>query len=119
MREARSEASGCCNRKSVIQVLGMMLGVSGVCSTVPAYWNLDTSVSKRQKINEKFSAEFRGEFFNVFNHPIFAQPASGVTCSATTCNLSLTGSTPDVAATNPVLGSGGARRVQLGVKVIF
>ena len=27
MREARSEASGCCNRKSVIQVLCVMLGV--------------------------------------------------------------------------------------------
>jgi Carboxypeptidase regulatory-like domain/TonB dependent receptor len=85
----------------------------------PSYWDLDTSVSKRQTINEKFSAEFRGEFFNVFNHPIFAQPATGVTCSATTCNLGLTSTTPDVAATNPVLGSGGARRVQLGVKVIF
>src|SRR6266850_1967666 len=85
----------------------------------PSYWNLDMSVSKRQKVSERFAAEFRGEFFNIFNHPIFAQPATGVTCSATTCNLGLTSATPDVAATNPVLGSGGARRVQLGVKVIF
>ena len=85
----------------------------------PSFWNLDTSLSKRQKITEGFSAEFRAEFFNVFNHPVFAQPATGVTCSTTTCNLGLTSNTPDVAATNPVLGSGGARRVQLGVKLIF
>jgi hypothetical protein len=85
----------------------------------PSFWNLDMSVSKRQKVNEKVAAEFRGEFFNIFNHPVFAQPATSVNCSATTCNLGLTSATPDVAATNPVLGSGGARRVQLGVKVIF
>jgi hypothetical protein len=85
----------------------------------PSFWNLDMSVSKRQKVNERFAAEFRGEFFNIFNHPVFAQPATSVNCSATTCNLGLTSATPDVAATNPVLGSGGARRVQLGVKVIF
>jgi len=85
----------------------------------PHFWNLDMSVSKRQKVNERFAAEFSCEFFNIFNHPVFAQPATSVTCSATTCNLGLTSATPDVAATNPVLGSGGARRVQLGVKVIF
>jgi Carboxypeptidase regulatory-like domain len=85
----------------------------------PSFWDVDLSLAKKQQITESVSAEFRAESFNIFNHPAFAQPASGVTCSATTCNLGLVSATPDVAATNPVLGSGGARRFQFGVKLIF
>jgi hypothetical protein len=85
----------------------------------PSYWSVDMSLAKRQQITERVSAEFRAESFNILNHPVFAQPATSVSCSATTCNLGLTSATPDVAATNPVLGSGGARRLQLGVKLIF
>ncbi len=85
----------------------------------PSYWGVDMSLAKRQKVTERLFAEFRAESFNVLNHPVFAQPATSVSCSATTCNLGLTSATPDVAATNPVLGSGGARRLQFGVKLIF
>ena len=85
----------------------------------PGFWSVDMSVAKRQQITEGISAEFRAESFNIFNHPAFAQPSTNVTCSATTCNFGLVSATPDVAATNPVLGSGGARRFQFGVKLIF
>jgi hypothetical protein len=85
----------------------------------PSFWSMDMSLAKRQKITERVSAEFRAESFNILNHPAFAQPSSNVGCSATTCNLGLTSATPDVAATNPVLGSGGARRLQFGVKLLF
>ena len=85
----------------------------------PSYWSADMSLAKRQKVTERLSAEFRAESFNTLNHPVFGQPATNVSCSATTCNLGLTSATPDVAATNPVLGSGGARRLQFGVKLIF
>jgi hypothetical protein len=85
----------------------------------PNFWDLDLSLAKRHKITEGLSAEFRAESFNIFNHPAFAAPSTGVSCSSTTCNLGLTNRTPDVAATNPVLGSGGARRFQFGVKLIF
>jgi hypothetical protein len=85
----------------------------------PSFWSLDMSLAKRQRITEGISAEFRAESFNILNHPAFDQPSTGVSCSATTCNLGLTSATPDVGATNPVLGSGGARRFQFGVKLIF
>ena len=85
----------------------------------PGLWSVDMSVAKRQQITEGISAEFRAESFNIFNHPAFAQPSTNVTCSATTCNFGLVSATPDVSATNPVLGSGGARRFQFGVKLIF
>jgi len=85
----------------------------------PSYWSVDMSLAKRQRITERLSAEFRAESFNTLNHPVFAQPATSVSCSSTACNLGLTSATPDVAATNPVLGSGGARRLQFGVKLLF
>ena len=85
----------------------------------PTFWNLDMSLSKTQRLTERFSAEFRAEFFNVFNHPVFAQPEDGLGCEVGDCVLGQTFETPDVASTNPVLGSGGSRRIQLGVKIIF
>ena len=89
-----------------------------------SYWGADTSVSKTQKFTERFSAEFRGEFFNIFNHPnINNPPAANLNlsspCNINTCQFATVTQTPDVAATNPVLGSGSSRRVQLGAKLIF
>jgi hypothetical protein len=89
----------------------------------PGYWNLDTSVAKTQKITERISAEFRGEIFNIFNHPNFAlPPAAGASvnaCTLSSCIFGKTSATPDVAAVNPILGSGGQRRIQFGLKLIF
>ena len=85
--------------------------------------NLDFSLAKNWHFGERLRAQFRAEFFNIFNHPNFANPyggqngygqndpsASGFGCSC---------ATPDVAAANPVIGSGGSRAVQLGLKFIF
>ena len=85
-------------------------------------WLLDFSVSKRQKFTERSSGEFRAEVYNIANHPIFAQPsgAIGTSCTTAACGFqAIPTTTPDVAASNPVLGSGGPRRMQLGVKIIF
>jgi hypothetical protein len=85
----------------------------------PAFFGLDMSVSKRHQITERLTAEFRAEFFNVLNHVALAQPESGVGCEVGDCVLGQVFETPDTAATNPVLGTGGPRRVQLGIKLIF
>lgn len=37
---------------------------------------LDASVSKSWSLRESWRVEFRGEFFNLPNHPLFAQPAT-------------------------------------------
>jgi hypothetical protein len=86
----------------------------------PRYVALDFSVTKRQTITERFSAEFRAETFNTLNHPALGQPGTSLTnCSATSCGFGLPTNTPAVAATNSYLGTGGPRRMQFGVKLIF
>jgi hypothetical protein len=43
----------------------------------PGINNFDFAVFKRTQIGEKVGIEFRTEFFNLFNHPYFGQPATG------------------------------------------
>jgi len=87
--------------------------------------NVDFSVFKDFKFRERFGAEFRVEFFNIFNHPNIANPFGS-------SNTSFLGSlfkspstfgcgcaTPDVAAGNPLIGSGSSRDMQLGLKLTF
>jgi hypothetical protein len=85
--------------------------------------NLDMSVSKEFKFKERLTAQFRAEIFNVFNHPWFANPYGGPggqpADPSAGAGYGFVGLTPDVQASNPVLGSGGARAIQLGLKIIF
>jgi hypothetical protein len=45
--------------------------------------NVDMALIKRTKLGEKTSMVFRWEFFNLFNHPNFANPASDVSNPST------------------------------------
>ncbi len=88
--------------------------------------NLDLSVSKNWKFKERFGAQFRAETFNVLNHPNFANPWGGTAGIGVGANSDPSAgpfgcgcATPDVAAVNPVLGSGSARAIQLGLKLSF
>ncbi|HXH67283.1 MAG TPA: hypothetical protein VNI81_08775, partial [Candidatus Limnocylindrales bacterium] len=89
--------------------------------------NVDLSVSKNFRLTERFKAQFRVEMFNLFNHPNFANP-NGATSGygqGAFSDPSQTGqfgcgcATPDSASFNPVLGSGSARAIQLGLKFTF
>ncbi len=85
--------------------------------------NVDFSLAKNWKFGERLSAQFRGEFFNLFNHPNFANPFGGQNGWAhndpSTGSFGCSCATPDVSASNPVIGSGGSRAVQLGLKLTF
>ena len=87
--------------------------------------NLDVSVMKTWKFKERLSAQFRAEFFNVLNHPAFTNPFGGPGGGNGNVNPSLGAgfgyipATPDVKTANPVLGAGGSRAVQLGLKLSF
>jgi hypothetical protein len=84
--------------------------------------NWDMSVTKAFKFRERFSAEFKAEVFNVLNHPWFANPyggPGGAAADPSAGGYGFTGVTPDVQASNSVLGSGGARAMQLGLKLTF
>ncbi len=90
----------------------------------PHYRNWDFSVVKNFRLKERLSMQLRGEFFNVLNHPNFGIPGS-LLVNAFNNDLGLPDSfglvpgTPDVIAANPVIGTGGARNIQLGLKIRF
>jgi hypothetical protein len=87
--------------------------------------NVDFSVFKDFRWKERLGAEFRVEIFNLFNHPIIANPFGSSNTSFLGSDPSNSGkfgcgcSTPDVAAGNPLIGSGSSRVMQLGLKVSF
>lgn len=86
--------------------------------------NWDLSVVKNWKFGERLNTQFRAEFFNVLNHPKFANPYGA---RSTYLNNDPSGGfgfgcgcvTPDAASGNFVLGTGGARDIQLGLKLTF
>jgi len=85
--------------------------------------DVDFSIAKNWHFGERVRTQFRAEFFNIFNHPNLANPYGGQngfgfndpSVQPFGCGCA----TPDVAAANPVIGSGGSRAVQLGLKIIF
>jgi hypothetical protein len=85
--------------------------------------NFDFSLGKNFHFGERYRLQFRAEFFNIFNHPNFANPYGGQngfglndpSVQPFGCGCA----TPDVAAANPAVGSGGPRSIQLGAKFIF
>jgi Carboxypeptidase regulatory-like domain/TonB dependent receptor-like, beta-barrel len=87
--------------------------------------NWDLSVVKDTKIKERLTAQFRAEFFNVLNHANFSDPNGPANAgfndpsTGTTGNFGCGCNTPDQSAPNPVLGTGGARSIQLGLKLIW
>jgi hypothetical protein len=92
------------------------------------YANVDLSVTKAINFTERFKAQFRAEFFNIFNHPNISNPFGGPggdntytdpSANAGIGSFGFRPQTPDVTSSNPVLGSGGPRAIQLGLKLIF
>jgi len=79
--------------------------------------NWDFSLFKNWTIKERLTAQFRAEFFNILNHTILANPGSGGLTGDGT--LGLSANTPDAAGQNPLLGTGSAREIQLGLKLLF
>ena len=41
------------------------------------FYNVDFSITKSMTFKERVTAQFRAEFFNVFNHPNIANPFGG------------------------------------------
>jgi TonB dependent receptor len=82
----------------------------------PDFTNWDFSVSKNTQLGEHLTFQLRLEFFNILNHPNFAGINENV---APGDNPGLAAFTPDLGASNPVLGSGGSRHLQLGAKFIW
>jgi Carboxypeptidase regulatory-like domain len=93
----------------------------------PHFWSVDFAVAKNTRLFERVNLQLRAEFFNIFNHPNFALPNffvlpafnSDGTPSGASPNQGLITQTPDQAQTNPGLGGGGPRVIQLAAKFTF
>jgi hypothetical protein len=85
-------------------------------------WQEDLALQRQFHVTEKVGLRFRGEFFNIFNHPNFGSPNNNLTSplfgqSTQTLASSLAGG--NNAGFNPLYQIGGPRSVQLALKLIF
>ena len=85
----------------------------------PGYANWDFSVFKNTKFKERLTAQFRAEFYNILNHPNLATGSGSISGSSEGTTFAQPNTSWDQASTNPVLGTGGARTIQFGLKLIF
>jgi hypothetical protein len=98
----------------------------------PEFKQWDLAIYKTTAITERLSIQLRAEFFNVVNHPNFANPFlptfvadPGINGFAINGNREVgsggyqLGATGDVGVGNPFLGGGGPRGIQLAAKFTF
>jgi hypothetical protein len=90
---------------------------------------VNPAIFKNTPLSERVNLQFRAEFFNIFNHPNFANPVLPAFIADPATNglngngrgigyLPLT-ATDDVGVGNPFLGGGGPRGVQFALKLTF
>jgi hypothetical protein len=83
----------------------------------------DVGLQRQFHVTEKVGLRFRGEFFNIFNHPNFGSPTNSLTSpvfgrSTQTLANSL-GSGGANGGFNPLYQIGGPRSIQLALKLQF
>jgi hypothetical protein len=74
----------------------------------------DMSITKKWTFKERYSAQFRAEFFNLINVREYGNPRSDPSNPAT---FGIAAATPNVQS--PINGAGGPREIQLGLKLGF
>jgi hypothetical protein len=89
----------------------------------PGFVDTDFGVMKNTKINERLSIQVRAELFNLFNHPNFSFPSTGVFNAGSA--LTNYQATPNATAgqITALVGAGGltniARQTQFSLKLLF
>jgi hypothetical protein len=85
-------------------------------------WQADLALQRQFHLTEKLGLRFRGEFFNIFNHPNFGSPNNTLTSPlfghSTQMLASSLAGTND-AGFNPLYQIGGPRSIQLALKLQF
>jgi hypothetical protein len=80
--------------------------------TGPKFVNTDLSVIKNTKLTERVNLQFRGEMFDIFNHPNFGNP--GLTFTPTSKTFGVINNTRF-----PTGDFGSARQIQFSLKLKF
>ncbi len=91
------------------------------CMRAPGVFDTDFSISKETAISEGVRAQFRAEFFNIFNNTSFQYPYNGSApgLGAPWNNLFEQGGTRDPVAGMMTATSGTSRQIQFGLKILF
>jgi len=86
-------------------------------------WQLDWAIRRQFKITERFNIQLRAEFFNILNHPNFADPdnqlTSGTFGQSTLMLGRALGSGGLTGGFNPLYQVGGPRSIQFALKLAF
>jgi hypothetical protein len=86
-------------------------------------WQADVAFQRQFQLTEKVGLRFRGEFFNLFNHPNFGPPDNNLTDAlfglSTQTLASSLGSGGANGGFNPLYQIGGPRSIQLALKLVF
>ncbi|MGA9529085.1 MAG: TonB-dependent receptor [Terriglobales bacterium] len=83
----------------------------------------DLAFQRQFQLTERMQLRFRGEFFNIFNHPNFGPPDNNITDAlfgySTATLASSLGSGGPNGGLNPLYQIGGPRSIQLALKLQF
>jgi hypothetical protein len=98
------------------------LGGGPATTVTPGFRRVDFSLFKNFKLSERFTLQFRSEFFNIFNHPNFNAPGFGGNGV-----VSIAGSTNFLPGSNSTFGEIGStrdapydpRQVQFALKLYY
>jgi hypothetical protein len=96
----------------------------------PSFRAWDFSLVKNTPLfGERLNMQLRADFFNILNHPNFANPLwpgfevdmlhNGINANGTGVGFLTPTVTPDVGLGNPFLGGGGPRNIQLALRFSF
>jgi hypothetical protein len=84
---------------------------------------MDLALQRQFQLTERLGLSFRGEFFNIFNHPNFGSPNNSLTSplfgQSTQMLASFLGSGGANGGFNPLYQIGGPRSIQLALKLQF
>jgi hypothetical protein len=83
----------------------------------PGYYEFDTALQKKFAITERMSLKFRAEAFNLFNHPIYANPSGSIGSNPQSPSASF-GTITSILNTGAV-GTGTPRRLQFALRLDF
>ena len=83
----------------------------------PGAWQMDLGLGKDLPVNERVHLQFRTEFFNVFNHPQYGLPQSGISPYLNGVP-EVFGNIVTTVNSSPV-GTGTPRQIQFALKVAF
>jgi hypothetical protein len=85
----------------------------------PSFKELNFAIYKTTAITERLNMQFRADFFNLLNHPNFANPYLPAFLADPATSSGVITATGDVGIGNPFIGGGGPRGIQLALKFTF